>query len=116
VRRFTDGENTIRQRLLAHSDLERSYAYAFCDPVPIPVLDYVATIRVVPVVASNKAFVEWQATFDCAPEERDRWIERFERQGFAKWLAALRDFMSERQRATRLTPPRAPDASPRDRP
>lgn len=96
VRRFTNGQTTLRQRLLAHSDIDRSYTYAFCDAPPFPVTDYSATIRVVPVVANGHAFVEWWATFDCAEADRDRWIEHFEQQGFAKWLAALARFMAAR--------------------
>lgn len=87
VRRIALGDSTIRQLMLAHSDRERS---------PFPVRDYIATIRVTPVVASGSAFVEWSATFDCAPEEREHWRDHFERRGFAKWLAALRQFMAER--------------------
>jgi hypothetical protein len=64
-----------------------------CDPPPFPVRNYTATIRVVPVVESNQAFVEWWATFDCAAEDYDRWTSHFRDQGFAKWLAALRHFM-----------------------
>ena len=56
--------------------------------------DYVATIRVVPVVADNRALVEWSATFDCAENERDKWVTHFEQNGFAKWLGALRQFMA----------------------
>lgn len=93
VRRISVGDNVIRQVLLAHSDLERSYTYALCNPPPFPVHNYVATIRVLPIVESNQAFVEWWATFDCAAEERDHWIDHFEKEGFAKWLAALRRFM-----------------------
>jgi hypothetical protein len=94
VRRFIGGEKTIRQILLAHSDLERSYTYALCDPQPFPVRNYVATIRVIPVVESHRAFVEWSATFDCAADEYDRWTRHFEKEGFAKWLSALRGFMA----------------------
>lgn len=96
VRRIALGDSTIRQLMLAHSDRERSYVYCFCDPAPFPVRDYIATIRVTPVVASGSAFVEWSATFDCAPEEREHWRDHFERRGFAKWLTALRQFMAER--------------------
>ena len=87
------GDKVIRQVLLAHSDIERSYTYAFCGAAPFPVSNYVATIRVTPVVDSGHAFVEWSATFDCAAEEYERWTKYFEREGFAKWLAALRRFM-----------------------
>lgn len=94
VRRVIAGEKVIRQVLLAHSDLERSYTYALCDPAPYPVRDYTATIHVAPIVESTRAFVEWWATFDCAADEHDRWINHFEQEGFAKWMAALRRFMA----------------------
>lgn len=93
VRRVVTAERMIRQQLLAHSDIERSYTYSLCEPSPFPVVGYVATIRVVPVVADDTTFVEWTATFDCAPEERARWLAQFEHKGFAVWLAALRRFM-----------------------
>ncbi len=93
IRRVTTGDRIIRQILLAHSDLERSYTYSFYDPPPFPVRNYVATIRIAPIVESNHAFVEWWATFDCAADEYDRWTHHFEKEGFAKWLSALRQFM-----------------------
>src|ERR1700726_4962774 len=89
IRRVATGDKTIRQILLAHSDLERCYTYVLCDPPPFPVRNYTATIPVGPVVRSNQAFVEWWATFDCAAEDYDRWTSHFRDQGFAKWLAAL---------------------------
>ena len=95
VRRVSFGGNVIRQVLLAHSDIQRSYSYAFCGAPPFPVQDYVATIRVTPIVADGAAFVEWWATFDCAAEDRDKWVRHFEQEGFAKWLAALRHFLSD---------------------
>jgi hypothetical protein len=101
IRRVTTRERIIRQKLLAHSDIDRSYTYALCDPPSVPVRNYVATIRVTPVVESGNAFVEWTATFDCAAEEHDRWIGHFEREGFAKWLGALRGFMGRRSTAER---------------
>jgi hypothetical protein len=93
VRRVTIGEKVLRQKLLAHSDIERSYSYAFCDAPPFPVRNYTATIRVVPVVETGQAFVEWQASFDCAAPELEHWTHFFEKDGFAVWLGALRQFM-----------------------
>ncbi|MGI8778568.1 MAG: hypothetical protein ACR2L8_00090 [Solirubrobacteraceae bacterium] len=40
-----------------------------------------------PLRASHRG---WWATFDRAEEERDRWVEHFERDGFATWLGSLR--------------------------
>lgn len=94
VRRVELPGRTIRQILLAHSDIDRSYTYAFVGPPPQNVRDYVATIRVTPVVESGQAFVDWRATYDCLDAaEAGHWKEHFERQGFAVWLAALRDFL-----------------------
>ena len=81
--------------LRAHSDLERSYSYAFAGPCPFPIEDYCATIRVTPIVADGRALVEWWATFDCVLGERAKWVEHFEQKGFAVWLAALRSFMAQ---------------------
>ncbi len=94
VRRFAGGDKVIRQRLLAHSDTDRSYSYEFCDAPPFPIDNYLATIRVAPVVENDTAFVEWWATFDCAADERERWTRHLETEGFAKWLAALRRYMA----------------------
>lgn len=95
VRRIDMGDGTVRRQiLLAHSDHDRSYTYSICDPPYLPVENSVSTIRVMPVVESGKAFVEWSATFDCAAEERNRWIGYFEQEGFAKWLGSLRQSMA----------------------
>jgi Polyketide cyclase / dehydrase and lipid transport len=96
IRRVVVGDKVLRQILLAHSDIDRSYTYAFCGLPPFPVRNYIATIRVAPVVETDQAFVEWQATFDCAAEEYDRWTNHFEQEGFARWLSALRKFMDDR--------------------
>lgn len=97
VRRFSSGDSIIRQVLLAHSDVERSFTYAFRGCSPVAVENYTATLRVLPVSADNRAFVEWSATFDCAPDERERWTTHFEQRGFATWLAALQRFMEKRR-------------------
>lgn len=96
VRRIGTNGQPMRQRLLAHSDADRSYTYEFCDPVPFPVQNYRATLRVTPVIEGDRAFVEWWATFDCAEDERDHWVGQFERRGFAVWLASLRDHLPAR--------------------
>lgn len=90
IRRVDTPGQAVRQRLLAHSDVDRYYSYEFCDPAPFPVYDYRATLRVTPVTDGDLAFVEWWATFDCAADEREHWVEQFEREGFAVWLASLR--------------------------
>jgi hypothetical protein len=85
----------IRQTLLALADVERSHTYAFCDEAPTPVRDYRATLRVVPVTDGGRGFVEWSATFDCAPERQDEWVVFF-RDAFERRLESLRRYLDDR--------------------
>jgi ribosome-associated toxin RatA of RatAB toxin-antitoxin module len=81
---------TIRQQLVAHSDVDRSYSYTAVDPLRFPtVRNFVATQRIIPVVDGDRALVEWYVTFDCPAEEYDHWVERFKTL-FAGWLESLR--------------------------
>jgi hypothetical protein len=98
VRSVRTGERHIRQRLLAHSDLERSYTYEFAGAIPFPVQNYRATLRVTPVLDGGRAFVDWWASFDCAPGEIERWTSYFETEGFAVWLRSLREQLADRRR------------------
>jgi len=83
----------IRQRLLAHSDVERSQTYEFCGAPALPVTDYQSTIRVTPIVDGERAFVEWSATFDCDAGGRSELTATLAG-SFEKWLESLRDIMA----------------------
>ena len=79
----------IRQKLLAMSDVERSQTYEFADAGTIPVQNYRATLRLMPVVDGDRTFVEWWGTFDCEPERREEQVGFF-RESFARWSGSLR--------------------------
>ena len=55
----------------------------------MPVQNYRATLKVTPIVDGGRSFVEWWATFDCAPEHLDERTAFFS-QAFAGWLGWLR--------------------------
>lgn len=84
---------TARSDLQAYSETERFFTYGFVGTPPIPVQNYQATLRVIPVLDGNRAFVEWFATFDCAEVERDHWVKNL-MDSFARWLSALRKDLS----------------------
>lgn len=88
--RLGDTDNYHRQRLLAHSDLDRFYTYEFCEPYPYPVSNCVITLHVMPITDGNRAFVEWYGTFDCEISERDHWESYFANQVWSKALSSLR--------------------------
>ena len=94
VRSFTLTDGThLREKLLAFSDLERSYTYDF-QKTPFDVDNYEATIRVSPVTDGNQAFVEWWTTFDCDRDKQDHWVGFFSSQVFQGGLDALKGHFS----------------------
>ena len=84
---LTDG-GRIREQLLALSDFDFSSSYSILDS-PMPLQNYVATLKVTPVTETNTAFVEWQADFDCAASDRDDLIKSIGEDVFAAGLQAL---------------------------
>jgi hypothetical protein len=85
-----------RQKLLAHSDTERSQTYCFVSEPPLHTRDFRATLRVTPVVDGGRAFVEWWATFDCDLERHNERTAFF-RDAFAGWLESLRRHLQRRE-------------------
>ena len=67
VRRFhlVDGSE-LRERLLAMSDMETSFTYCLLD-TPVPLLNYVAHVRLMPVTDGDQTFWEWECRFDTLP-------------------------------------------------
>jgi len=64
--RLQNGDR-IRERLLGLSDHELFCTYAILES-PMPLENYVATLRLTPVTEGNRTFIEWTAEFACAPE------------------------------------------------
>lgn len=63
------GEN-IRERLLALSDAEHLCTYTILES-PLPIENYVATLRLVPITDGNRTYAEWTAEFNCRPGEEE---------------------------------------------
>ena len=64
VRRFklADGSE-LREQLLTLSDMEQSFSYCLLE-TPIPLFNYVAHCRLLPVTAGDITFWEWESRFD----------------------------------------------------
>lgn len=71
IRNFNlqNGDN-IREQLLGLSDYDLFCTYAILES-PMPLSDYVATLRLTPVTDGDRCFAEWSAEFSCAPEAED---------------------------------------------
>ncbi len=89
VRSFALRDGTrFRERLLSHSDAQRSYSYNF-ETTPFDVDRYHATIKVTPVTDGDRSFVEWWTTFDCDRDRIDYWEGFFAGEIFGAGLRAL---------------------------
>ncbi len=69
IRNFNlqNGDN-IREQLLGMSDYDLFYSYAILES-PMPLTDYMATIRLTPITDGERCFAEWSAEFDCDPND-----------------------------------------------
>jgi hypothetical protein len=70
VRRFhlQDGSE-LRELLLTLSDADMAFSYCLLD-TPVPLLNYVAHVRLVPVTDGDMTFWHWESRFD-TPEGRE---------------------------------------------
>jgi hypothetical protein len=59
--KLADGSE-LREQLLALSDLEQSYSYCLLD-TPIPLFNYVAQVRLLPVTDGDRTFWHWESRF-----------------------------------------------------
>jgi len=67
VRHFQlrDGSE-LREQLLTLSDLEMTFSYCLLD-TPIPLFNYVAHVRLLPVTDGNRSFWHWESRFTTPP-------------------------------------------------
>ncbi len=74
IRNFNlhNGDN-IREQLLGLSDYDMFTTYSILDS-PMPIEDYVATIRLTPVTDGARCFAEWTAEFSVEPSIESDWV------------------------------------------
>lgn len=75
VRRFhlADGSE-LREQLLTLSDIDMAFSYCLLD-TPVPLLNYVAHVRLAPVTDGDMTFWRWESRFD-TPKGREAELER----------------------------------------
>ena len=83
----------IRERLLGLSDYDYFCTYSILES-PMPLTDYVATLRLTPVTDGDRTFSEWSAEFDCAPEAADDLVNGIGQNVFQAGFNALKRLMA----------------------
>jgi hypothetical protein len=94
VRRFRlrDGSE-LRELLLTLSDADMAFSYCLLE-TPIPLLNYVAHVRLAPVTDGDRTFWHWESRFD-TPAGRERELaEMVGRDVYEGGFAALRAYLA----------------------
>lgn len=63
----------LREQLLGLSDFDMFCTYSILDS-PMPLTNYVATVRLTPITDNDRTFIEWSAEFDCAPDKEQELV------------------------------------------
>ena len=71
--RLQNGDR-IRERLLGLSDYDMFCTYSILES-PMPLSDYVATLRLAPITEGDRTFIEWTAEFECTAEAEKDLVE-----------------------------------------
>ncbi len=93
VRRFhlADGSE-LREQLLTLSDADMAFSYCLLE-TPVPLLNYVAHVRLAPVTDGDRTFWLWESRFD-TPQGRERELGRMVAENiYQSGFDAIRAFM-----------------------
>jgi hypothetical protein len=95
VRRFKlkDGSE-LREQLLALSDLEQTFSYCLLD-TPIPMFNYVAHVRLLPVTDGDRTFWQWESRFTARPDDREAITQMVAEQIYQAGFEAIRRHLKE---------------------
>ena len=67
---YLQNGDRLREKLLGLSDYDMFCTYSILES-PMPLENYIATLRLTPITDGDRTFAEWTAEFDCAPEAAD---------------------------------------------
>ena len=91
IRNFNlkDGGN-IREQLLTLSDVDYQCTYSILIS-PMPLENYQATLRLVPITDGNRTYAEWTAEFSCQPEDEEELVNNIGNGVFQAGFDALKN-------------------------
>jgi polyketide cyclase/dehydrase/lipid transport protein len=91
--KLADGSE-VREQLLALSDLEQTMSYCLLD-TPIPMFNYVAHVRLLPVTDGDRTFWHWESRFTTRPEDTARITQMVSEDIYQAGFDALRRHLRE---------------------
>jgi hypothetical protein len=90
--RLQNGDR-LREQLLGLSDYEFFCTYSILES-PMPLTNYIATLRLSPVTDGDRTFAEWSAEFDCAAEAAEDLVNGIGQNVFQAAFSALKRQMA----------------------
>lgn len=92
--RLKDG-GELREQLLALSDKDRRLSYCLLE-APLPLMGYVASVRLKPVTDGNATFWEWRSEFNPPAHRRDELVKLVTEGIYQAGFAAVRTLLRGR--------------------
>ncbi|MEM0906388.1 MAG: SRPBCC family protein [Pseudomonadota bacterium] len=94
VRRFhlVDGSE-LREQLLTLSDADMELSYCLID-TPVPLFNYVAHVRLLPVTDGDRTFFQWRSRFDTPPGRESELATMVGEDIYAAGMEAIRASLS----------------------
>jgi hypothetical protein len=90
--RLQNGDR-LREKLLGLSDYDMFCTYPILES-PMPLTDYMATLRLTPISDGDRTFIEWTAEFDCAVEAAAELVDGIANNVFQAGFDALKRQMA----------------------
>lgn len=103
--RLKDG-SVLREQLLSLSDKARSFSYCLLE-APLPLMNYVAQVRLRPVTDGDATLWEWKSTFDPPRHRRDELVQLVTRDIYQAGFAAIQRLLG-RARQPQISRPAVP--------
>jgi len=91
IRRFhlADGSE-LREQLLTLSDLDTMFSYCLLD-TPVPLFNYVAQVRLLPVTDGDRTFWHWESSFDTPDGREEELANMVGQQIYSAGFEAIRE-------------------------
>lgn len=95
VRRFhlIDG-SLLREQLLSLSDIDLAFSYCLLD-TPVPLFNYVAHVRLLPVTDGDRTFWKWESSFSTRSGEEKQMATMVGEQIYEAGFEAIRTHLAE---------------------
>lgn len=91
--KLNDGSE-LREQLLTLSDAETTFSYCLLD-TPIPLFNYVAHVRLVPVTDGDMTFWQWEGRFDTPAGQQDALVNKVSTDIYEAGFSAIQSYLEQ---------------------